>query len=361
MRTSDGTVYLLEGGFRARAALRDGPAWLSDTVEALAGGWWAEQDLAAEMGTREHAPAPAELADLLERLRGAGMLESATADELVAAEVPVRYARQALYLSDALGGPGQAGAAQRRLRDATVVVLGCGGLGSWALAALACVGVGRLVLVDDDRIEASNLNRQILYRHADLGRAKVDAAADFLRGFDPELTVTTHELRVGGVEDVARVAAGADVLVETADWPPHRLSGWVNEACARAGVAHVSAGQWPPSVRVGPFVLPGETACSGCLAIDARRRFPLYDDVVSAQAGRPSTAPTTGPLSGLVGSLLAEEVFAHLSGAHPPATLGRALTIDCRSLEVAGHPIAAEPGCPACALAREARSIRPLP
>ena len=76
---------------------------------------------------------------------------------------------------------------QLALRNATVVVLGAGGLGSWTMAGLACAGVGRIVAVDDDTIELSNLNRQVLYRMSDIGRRKVDVAAEALRGLNPEI------------------------------------------------------------------------------------------------------------------------------------------------------------------------------
>ena len=96
-------------------------------------------------------------------------------------ELRERFDRQLPYFAEA----GEPAAAQRRLAGSTVVVLGCGGLGTWALGALASAGVGRFVLVDDDTVELSNLNRQILYGVDDLGAAKVERAAAWLARFDP--------------------------------------------------------------------------------------------------------------------------------------------------------------------------------
>ena len=227
-------------------------------------------------------------------------------------------------------------------------MLGCGGLGSWALCGLACAGVGRLVLVDDDTVELSNLNRQLLFRMRDLGFGKARAAAEALRAFNPELELTVVPRRVASAADVRSVADGADLVIETADWPPYELSRWINRACAEAGVAHISAGQFPPTVRVGPLYVPGETGCLECQERAARRAFPLYDEVVAHRAARPSTAATLGPASGLVGSILSMEAVHHLTGICRPATRGAALMIDLRTLEVRREPVPRDPACPVC-------------
>jgi bacteriocin biosynthesis cyclodehydratase domain-containing protein len=225
-------------------------------------------------------------------------------------------------------------------------VIGCGGLGCWALAGLACAGIGTLVLVDDDVVALDNLNRQILYRAADVGRPKVQAARDALAAFDPELGVITHERRVASERDVAEVIAGADVVVELADWPPHRLARWVDGACRKLGIAHIAAGQDPPSLRVGPFFLPDRPGCLRCAESAARRAFPLYDELADARADRPPTAATLGAASGVVGSLIAMEVVHHLTGTATPATANRAVLVDLLTLETTSEPVLPDPDCP---------------
>ena len=100
---------------------------------------------------------------------------------------------------------------QLALRNATVVVLGSGGLGSWTMAGLACAGVGRIVAVDDDTIELSNLNRQVLYRTSDIGRRKVEVAAEALRGLNPDI-------------DFVPLLGGSGGSPTCAPWPPARTS-----------------------------------------------------------------------------------------------------------------------------------------
>ena len=101
-----------------------------------------------------------------------------------------RYDRQLRYFGDLAPGATPPSEYQRRLREARVALLGLGGLGSWAAYALACCGVGELVLVDGDRVEESNFNRQILYRERDIGRLKAEAAAEALAAFNSACRLT---------------------------------------------------------------------------------------------------------------------------------------------------------------------------
>jgi bacteriocin biosynthesis cyclodehydratase domain-containing protein len=237
---------------------------------------------------------------------------------------------------------------QERLRDARVAMIGVGGLGTWAAAALACAGVGPLTLVDDDRVELSNLNRQFLYRHADLGRLKAQAAADALAAFDPELSLGVLAERVSGEDDAARVVEGHDFVVELADWPPHELGRWLDGASWAAGIPRVTASQFPPLLRIGPTYVPGVTACQRCQEAGARRDFPLYDEVVALRRARLPVTATLGSASALIGAAIAGDVVHHLTGLERPATLGTALIVDMRDLSVQREPLARDPACDRC-------------
>jgi molybdopterin/thiamine biosynthesis adenylyltransferase len=252
------------------------------------------------------------------------------------ARSPSRHDRQLIYLGD----DGQA-----RLRRGRVAVIGCGGLGCWALAGLACAGIGTLVLVDDDVVALDNLNRQILYRACDVGRPKVLAARDALAAFDPELELVVHRRRVASESDVGEVIDGTDVVVEVADWPPHLLARWVDAACRARSIAHISAGQDPPKLRAGPFFLADRPGCLQCLETAARRDFPLYDELAAARSRRPATAATLGAASGIVGSLIAMEVIHHLAGIATPATANRAVLLDLLTLTVTAEVVEPQTKC----------------
>jgi bacteriocin biosynthesis cyclodehydratase domain-containing protein len=263
----------------------------------------------------------------------------------LAPEDAERFDRQLPYLAEH-GDPREL---QRRLRASRVVVLGCGGLGTWALGALASVGIGRFVLIDDDAIELSNLNRQILYRTTDLGRSKVDVAAAWVRDFDPAIEVVTMAQRVGESADLVAAVTDADALLLLADWPPYELARWVNEVCVAQRVPFLTAGQQPPLLKVGPSYMPGRGACFACHEHQLRRDFPLYAELAEQRRRDPPAATTLGPASGIIGTLLALEVLHLIVRSSPPATHDRALLIDMGSLDTRWEDIRRDPDCPECA------------
>jgi molybdopterin/thiamine biosynthesis adenylyltransferase len=244
-----------------------------------------------------------------------------------------RFDRQLAWLEDRFGDGREVAAAQERLASARVGVLGCGGLGTWTAAALACVGVGCLILVDDDTVELSNLNRQILYGAADVGRRKVTVAAEALRRFDPGLALVTRAVRVRSATDAGDAIAGCDFVVEAADWPMYELPRWVDAACRARGIPHITAAQHPPVVRVGPLRIPGRSPCLECVEADARERYPLAGEVAAFRSAHVRPAPTLGPASGVIGTLVATEILHALTGAHPPATLNRSLVFRLDTFE----------------------------
>jgi bacteriocin biosynthesis cyclodehydratase domain-containing protein len=256
-----------------------------------------------------------------------------------------RFSRQLTYFD----GFGEPEGAMARLRDAHVCVLGCGGLGTWTLAALASLGIGRFRLVDDDVVELSNLNRQILFGAGDLGRPKVELAAAWLSRFDPAVRVEAHRERIASPGDAARLVAGADLVVLAADWPPYELGRWVNQGCVHAGIPFVTAGQQPPLLRAGPTYVPGHGACFACHEHSLASAFPRYREVADHRRDHALPDTTLGPACGVLGSLLGLEALHLLTGAPwRLATLDRALLVDMRTLETRWETIERRDGCAVC-------------
>ena len=332
---STGDIYLLRSDGGHDVVLRQATPFARELVDSLAAG--------ARVGRNEP-----ELNAAIVELEEAGVVTACSADpaagDLSPAEL-LRYDRQLHYFGDQASPGSSAADMQLALRDATVLVLGAGGLGSWTMAGLACAGVGRIVAVDDDTIELSNLNRQVLYRMSDVGRSKVDVAAESLQALNPEIDFVPLARRVSSVEDVRSVAEGADFVVCTADWPVHEIGRWVNRACLELGIPHTSAGQFPPRVRVGPTFVPGRTACLECQEAAVRRSFPLYDELVEHRKAHAPVAATLGAPSGLIGSLLAMEVIHWITGISVPATLGRGLVFDLRDFSNHWESVEPDAGC----------------
>ena len=346
---SDGTLYLLRPGGDADLVIRDAGAAERALFQNLGG----EATLAELPAKLRAAGAPwsdEETTETIEQLVGLGLVEDAESDARagLGAEELARYDRQLAYFSE-LVAPGESRALlQARLEQARVVVLGLGGLGSWAAYALACAGVGRIDGIDGDVIELSNLNRQILYARADVGRPKAQVAAEAIRRFNPSIEFNPIQRRLESQADVEAHIAGADFLVEMADWPVDKIGHWCNAACFRLGVPYIAASQFPPMVRIGPTYQPGVTGCLECQETVHRSEFPFFDELLAARARSTEEAATFGPACGLIGSLVATDVVHHLTGICEPATLGTALLVDIRRMEVTRETVPRSPGCPVC-------------
>ena len=317
--------------------IRDADAVDRALLELLAGEARTEEELAALL--------PVERAALRDKLAALDRVDvlAAGAETPLAPELGARQARQLPYLAE-LGDPG---ALQRRLCAAHVVALGCGGLGTWTIAALACAGVRRFTVVDDDAVELSNLNRQILYGVADLGTPKVEATARWLAGLDPEIDVTPRRARIDGRDALDDLVAGADVVVLAADQPPFEIARWTSDACFAAGVPFATAGQLPPVLKVGPLYVPGATGCFRCHEQGLRDGGSLYDAYVARARTAPGRGATLGPTSGVVGAMLAMELVHFLCG-RAPAILGAALIVDVRGYAVRREKIERDATCPIC-------------
>jgi molybdopterin-synthase adenylyltransferase len=178
-----------------------------------------------------------------------------------------RYDRQISYWGDFCQTPSEKFTAQKRLKDACVVIIGCGAVGSWIALELAMMGVGRLVLMDHDRAEPSDTARHALASQGAAG-AKVDWLAEQLRCMNPNTIVTAHPLRLTPVTQLNEVCQGAHMVVNCADEPYIGLTALkVSEYCVPRGIPHYIGGGFDAHLAsTGELVLPGRTPCAFCYA-----------------------------------------------------------------------------------------------
>ncbi len=210
---------------------------------------------------------------------------------------------------------------QRRLRNARVCVVGAGGLGSPVLLYLAAAGVGRLGIVDEDDVELSNLQRQVIHGTADVGRPKVDSARDAVHAVDDTVEVVTHHLRLDPT-NVDEVLGGYDLVVDGTDNFPTRYL--VNDACVRLGLPEVWGSVFRFDAQVAVF-WGRPPAGSGVAPVELRDLFPAPPPAGSV----PSCAEggVLGALCGQVGSVMATEAVKLVAGVGRPL-LGRVLVLD---------------------------------
>ncbi|MGA8977746.1 MAG: ThiF family adenylyltransferase [Pedococcus sp.] len=247
-----------------------------------------------------------------------------------------------------------------RVRGAHVLVLGTGGLNSTTIPHLAGAGVGRLTVADRDVVEAKNFARQYLYSWDQIGRPKVDEAAQWIRRFDPTIEVRALHLDVTGTDSVATLLEELEPdLVMSGIDTPRDVDLWVNDACMVAGVPLVRGGMGVSTAGVWS-VSPGRSACRRCLALQAdsvsgeAARSQVGDDVHAIAAlglgeRKARVNRGIGPIAGLIGSFAAFEVLRYLTGYEEPQYAGRLLTINLTNgCSTTVRPWEQVPACTAC-------------
>ncbi|MBE0569090.1 MAG: HesA/MoeB/ThiF family protein [Deltaproteobacteria bacterium] len=223
---------------------------------------------------------------------------------------------------------------QERLFASSVLVVGAGGLGSPALLYLAAAGIGRIGVIDGDRLELSNLNRQVIHPSASLGRWKAESAADALRAFRPDLSVDAHSMMLTA-ENAMALFREYDAVVDACDNFPTKYL--CNDAAVvtRRPLVHAGVMRFGGQMLT---VLPGETACLRCLIPEIP---PREDSPGAAQVG------IFGAAAGIVGAWQALEAVRLLAGIVPRPG-GKLLTVNALAGEASRHSVPRDPACPVC-------------
>lgn len=247
-----------------------------------------------------------------------------------------RYSRHLLIPEVGLAG-------QERLARARVLVVGAGGLGSPVLAYLAAAGVGRIAVVDDDVVDVTNLQRQILYATADVERPKAAVAAERLHAMNPQIAIDALGVRLdaSNARDLVRLY---DVIVDGTDSFGSRYL--INDACVLEGKPDVYGSIFRFDGQVSVFGMPGGP-CYRCLYPE-----PPPEELVPncAEGG------VLGVLAGVVGTWQAAEALKLLLGIGAPL-VGRLALIDVLGARVREVRVARDPACPVCG---DAPAIREL-
>lgn len=239
----------------------------------------------------------------------------------------LRYSRH-LALPD-FGAP-----AQQKLAKASVLLVGLGGLGSPAALYLAAAGVGRLLLNDFDRVDLSNLQRQLLYRDTDMGKPKIDAAAAALAGINPGCALEKLEGRLDAAA-LAEALKRCDLVLDGSDNFGTRFT--VNKACVELRRPLVSGAALRYAGQLVVFdVRDPDSPCYACLYPEGG------EELEDCQRNG-----VLAPLTGVIGSLMAVEALKLLAGVGTPAA-GKLLRYDALSSEFRHTTLKRDPTCPIC-------------
>ena len=239
-----------------------------------------------------------------------------------------RYSRHIIL--DDVGPEGQ-----KDLLDAEVLVLGAGGLGAPIIQYLAAAGVGTLGVADDDEVELSNLQRQVIHGDDDVGRKKVDSAAEFVADLNPDVDVERHDLRVTP-DNIEDLIDGYDFVVDGTDNFETRYL--VNDACTLAGIPFSHGSIFRFEGQVTTFAGDDDSPCYRCL-------FP--EAPPAGMVPNCATAGVLGVLPGTVGCLQATETVKHIMGKGETLD-GSMLFFDALDMEFDKVEIPKQDDCPVC-------------
>jgi len=238
-----------------------------------------------------------------------------------------RYSRHIILKE--VGGKGQ-----KKLREARVLIVGVGGLGSPAAYYLAAAGVGTLGIVDNDVVDESNLQRQILHRTADVGRQKTESAAERIKALNPGVNVEAHQVRLAG-NNVERIIRDYDVIVNGVDNFPSRYL--LHDACYFGRKPLVEAGVLQ-FLGQAMTIVPGEGPCYRCVFPEP----PPPGTVPSCQE-----AGILGAVAGVMGIIQATEAVKLILGIGKPL-IGRIIIYEALSGSFREVKFRPNPQCPLC-------------
>ncbi|MCB1671078.1 MAG: molybdopterin-synthase adenylyltransferase MoeB [Pseudomonadales bacterium] len=239
----------------------------------------------------------------------------------------LRYSRQIMLPELDVAG-------QQRLLDASVLIVGMGGLGCPLAMYLAAAGVGHLTIADDDKVELTNLQRQISHGEKDIGKAKVESAAGTLQGLNPDVQLTLLNKRLLGVE-LEQAVSNKTVVVDATDNFSTRFA--INAACLKARVPLVSGAAIRMEGQVTVFDSRNDDSpCYQCL-------YQEGDDEDASCARNGVMAPVVG----MIGTLQAMETIKLVSGIGD-SLVGRLLLLDAFAMQWRELRLRRDPHCPAC-------------
>lgn len=240
----------------------------------------------------------------------------------------LRYSRHILLPEIGIEG-------QERLLGSHAVVIGAGGLGSPIALYLASAGVGRITICDDDRVDLTNLQRQIVHRTESIGWKKVESARATLASINPEVAIVPLAQRVGERE-LAQLAGAADVVLDASDNFATRHA--VNRACVEHRKPLVSGAALRFDGQISTFDLRrADAPCYACLFPESTEN----EDVPCSVMG------VFAPLTGIIGTIQAAEALKLMAGIGEPLT-GRLLLVDALTMELRTIRLVRDPACPVC-------------
>ncbi len=247
--------------------------------------------------------------------------------EILSDSEMLRYNRQIILKSFDFDG-------QEALKQASVLILGAGGLGCASSQYLATAGIGTITLIDDDKVELSNLQRQVLHHDADIGKLKVDSAAEALKELNPKLQVNTVDKRLSD-NDLQKLIQSHDLVLDASDNVDTRNQ--LNRLCYHSKTPLVSGAAIRMEGQVSVFTYQDEQEpCYQCLSA-----------LFGSNALSCVEAGVMAPVVGIIGAVQAMETIKVIAKLGKPIQ-GKILMLDAMSMSWREMKLMKQPNCPTC-------------
>lgn len=290
-----------------------------------------------------------DLIEVLEQLDELGLIEDVCEErKLLSEESLIRYDRQLLLFSSVLNANYKSCYEyQKKLENTHVCILGIGGTGSYVFYGLAAMGVGKITVVDFDKVEKSNLSRQILYGENDLGKYKIDVLKEKCSNINKNIEYIFHNMKISTTEDIEKVIKDSNFVVLSADTPRGKIKYMLNEVCCKLNIPFLcSAGTATDLAICGPIVVPGKTACYQCSIKDEDRCY--IDETYLESINKRYTTTVIDPYNAVSASIGVLETIKHITGFSPCRLYNHIYEFDFNTLESRFREIEKNSDCKIC-------------
>lgn len=254
-----------------------------------------------------------------------------------------RYSRSKIYYSYFDKDPNEV---QNNLKNSSVTIIGCGGIGNHVSAILATAGVGTITLVDADKIEKSNLTRQVLFSEQDVGKYKINILERELIKRNHNTIVKTINLNINSIDDFNKIEK-SDVFIISAD-SPFELIEWTNQYCVLNQQAYINVGYINDISLIGPFYIPNKTACFNCCRYipDFIQHDPLQNEIeIINKNFKPATA---APVNNIAAAIAANDILKYLGNFGEILSVNKRIGIYSNSLKIETQDFSINTECQVC-------------
>ena len=240
---------------------------------------------------------------------------------------------------------------QEKLKSTKVAIFGLGGVGSNILYNLVAMGVCNIRVVDFDKVELSNLNRQIIYNECDIGQLKSEVARNRISHFLLDANIEFINKKISCSEDIEEIISGQDIVIVAIDYPREKIIDWFNLACVKKNIPFL-CGSLDSRLVTYYGVVPGKTGCVECWKAGKEKTDFVFQEIIQRKdfIASPSSNVAIMPFISLVSGFVANEFLKIITGIAEPQSLGKLCAFDFISSEVmVSESWEKNPLCPICA------------